>query len=138
MGVLTSVNFDGSFTTPHCQPYSSHCAPVKPSLRYIDALMGTIAAFCGDLALISAIIWSKFCWPLLCSIGVAGKYSSCLIFFFVHDFFYSCQGENNNLDGPLSALPRTRDYTEELISKYQLGMLWEKFGIISDVVVSQM
>ena len=61
-----------------------------------------------------------------------------LSFFFVHDFFHSCQGEKNNLDGPLSKLPRTRDLTEMLVSNQQVGTLWDKFGIISDVVVSRM
>ena len=111
---------------------------MKPPLRYIDALMGTIAAFYGELALISPIIRSKFCWPVLCSIGVAGKYSSCIHLFFAHNFIHSCQGGKDNLDGPLSRLPRTRDLTEKLITNFQVGTLWDKFGIISDVVVSRM
>ena len=75
---------------------------------------------------------------MLFSIGVVGKYFFCFNFFFVHDFFHSCQGEKNNLDGPLSRLPRTRDLTEKLVSNHQVGTLWDKFGIISDVVVSRM
>jgi hypothetical protein len=48
----------------------------------------------------------------------------------------SCQGEKDNIDGPLSELPRTRDLTESLIAEYRVGTLWDKFGIVSDVVVS--
>ena len=49
---------------------------------------------------------------------------------------YSCQGEKEDLDGPLSDLPRTRDLTESLIANYRVGALWDNFGIVSDVVVS--
>jgi len=49
---------------------------------------------------------------------------------------YSCQGEREDLDGPLSELPRTRNLTESLIANYRVGTLWDKFGIVSDVVVS--
>ncbi|KAF8815339.1 hypothetical protein BYT27DRAFT_7225445 [Phlegmacium glaucopus] len=36
--------------------------------------------------------------------------------------------------GPLSKLLRTRDLTEKLITDCQVGELWDKFGIIPDVV----
>lgn len=56
--------------------------------------------------------------------------------FYLLTWFYSCQGEKDDLDGSLSELPRTRDLTEFLIAKYRVGTLWDKFGIVSDVVVS--
>ena len=49
---------------------------------------------------------------------------------------YSCQAEKDDMDGQLSELPWTRDLTESLIEQYRVGMLWDKFGIVSDVVVS--
>jgi hypothetical protein len=49
---------------------------------------------------------------------------------------YSCQGDKDDMDGQLAELPRTRNLTESLIAKYRVGKLWDKFGIVSDVVVS--
>jgi hypothetical protein len=89
-------------------------------------------------------------WPLYCRLSGASFAGLCCaalvlpvnillsLSLFVHNFFHSCQGEKNNLDGPLSRLPRTRHLTEKLISNHQVGTLWDKFGIISDVVVSRM
>ena len=54
----------------------------------------------------------------------------------VYMILYSCQGDKEDLDGPLSELQRTRYLTETLVAKYRVGTLWDKFGIVSDIVVS--
>jgi phage pi2 protein 07 len=43
-----------------------------------------------------------------------------------------------DLDGQLSELPRTRELTEMLIHGWVVRDLWEKFGIVSDVVVREL
>jgi hypothetical protein len=46
-----------------------------------------------------------------------------------------CQGEKKDLDGNLSKLPRTRELTELLVGEWAVCDLWDKFGIVSDIVV---
>jgi hypothetical protein len=46
-----------------------------------------------------------------------------------------CQGDKNDLDGDLSKLPRTRELTELLVDEWAVSDLWDKFGIVSDIVV---
>jgi hypothetical protein len=78
-------------------------------------------------------------FAVLCCAGLVLPVNTLFAFVsFVSNFFHSCQGGKDDLDGPLSRLPRTRDLTEKLITNYQVGALWDKFGIISDVVVSRM
>ena len=54
----------------------------------------------------------------------------------VYMILYSYQGDKEDLDGPLSELQRTCYLTETLVAKYRVGTLWDKFGIVSDIVVS--
>jgi hypothetical protein len=46
-----------------------------------------------------------------------------------------CQGNKKDLDGDLSKLPRTRELTELLVAEWAVSDLWDKFGIVSDIVV---
>jgi hypothetical protein len=46
-----------------------------------------------------------------------------------------CQGNKKDLDGDLSKLPRTRELTELLVDEWAVSDLWDKFGIVSDIVV---
>ena len=46
-----------------------------------------------------------------------------------------CQGEKKDLDGDLSKLPCTRELTELLVDEWAVSDLWDKFGIVSDIVV---
>jgi hypothetical protein len=50
-------------------------------------------------------------------------------------FFCRCQGGKKDLDGDLSKLPRTRELTEMLVDEWSVSDLWDKFGIVSDIVV---
>ena len=49
---------------------------------------------------------------------------------------YRCQGHKADLDGDLSKLPRTRNFTEEVVEHCTVSELWDDFGIVSDVIVS--
>ena len=69
---------------------------------------------------------------LVCPVSV----DALACFYFSIYSLYSCQGEKSDLDGPLSGLQRTRYLTETLIEKHRVGTLWDKFGIVADIVVS--
>jgi hypothetical protein len=60
------------------------------------------------------------------------------LFCFILSSFSSCcrcQGDKKDLDGDLSKLPRTRELTEMLVNEWSVSDLWDKFGIVSDIVV---
>ena len=46
-----------------------------------------------------------------------------------------CQGDKEDLDGNLCKLPRTRELNELLVNEWAVSDLWDKFGIVSDIVV---
>jgi hypothetical protein len=58
----------------------------------------------------------------------------CFIFSSISSFC-RCQGDKKDLDGDLSKLPRTRELTEMLVGEWSVSDLWDKFGIVSDIVV---
>ncbi|KAL7278565.1 hypothetical protein ACG7TL_007564 [Trametes sanguinea] len=44
-----------------------------------------------------------------------------------------CMAEKNRLEGP-AGLGRSRDHTELLVREFELGELWDSYGIVGDVV----
>lgn len=49
--------------------------------------------------------------------------------------FSSCLANKANLDDPDAEL-RSREDTEAFVSEYELGELWDDYGLIGDVIVS--
>jgi hypothetical protein len=51
---------------------------------------------------------------------------------------YSCMGRctarPENLDGPSTL--RRREHTDALVETFELGTLWDDYGIVGDIVVS--
>ena len=48
-----------------------------------------------------------------------------------------CTAPADNLDDP-DAIRRTREYTETLVQRLELGELWDDYGIVGDIIVSLM
>jgi hypothetical protein len=46
---------------------------------------------------------------------------------------YRCTARYNNLDG--GGGRRSREHTELLVSELELGVLWDEYGLVGDVVV---
>jgi hypothetical protein len=44
-----------------------------------------------------------------------------------------CTAHQNNLDG--GGGRRSRDHTELVVSELELGVLWEEYGLVGDIVV---
>jgi hypothetical protein len=53
-------------------------------------------------------------------------------------FVARCQAFKDDLDGDLSQLARTQEFTEGLMDRLPLKMLWEDYGIVSAVMVCPM
>ena len=49
------------------------------------------------------------------------------------DLIIRCTARQNDLDGGGGL--RFRDHTELLVSEYELGVLWDEFGLVGDIVV---
>ena len=48
---------------------------------------------------------------------------------------HSCLQSHDHLGDDLPARRRTREHTEALIEAYNLGTLWDEYGIIGDIIV---
>jgi hypothetical protein len=70
------------------------------------------------------------CSGLVCEVS-----SVYFLYLVLNAFFSRCQASKDDLDGNLSNFPRTRNFTEALVSRLGQKSLWEDFGIVSDVVV---
>ena len=71
-------------------------------------------------------------------IGVRSVYLFCIASdkSFTYLTLCRCQGHRTDLDGDLSQLPRTQNFTEEAIEHYTVSELWDDFGIVLDIIVS--
>jgi hypothetical protein len=45
-----------------------------------------------------------------------------------------CTAPPTDLDGE-GYVPRSRDHTEALVEEFELGVLWNEYGLIGDIVV---
>jgi hypothetical protein len=45
-----------------------------------------------------------------------------------------CTARPDNLDGP--SMLRRREHTDTLVEMFELGVLWDDYGIVGDIVVS--
>jgi hypothetical protein len=48
--------------------------------------------------------------------------------------FSRCTASSDDLDGPAGR--RSREHTELLVKELELGVLWDKYGLVGDIVVS--
>jgi len=46
---------------------------------------------------------------------------------------YRCTADKNNLDG--GGGRHCREHTELLVSEFELGPLWDEYGLVGDIVV---
>ena len=51
-----------------------------------------------------------------------------------HLWFYSCTVPNNDLDSDIHPCC-DREHTDMLVEMFELGQLWNEYGLIGDVVV---
>ena len=50
----------------------------------------------------------------------------------------SCTADKNNLDGSSFRMNRSREHTETAVRALELGELWQRYGIVGDVVVGRL
>ena len=49
-------------------------------------------------------------------------------------FYFRCTAPHNDLDGD-GYVSRRRDHTEALVEQLELGILWDEYGLVGDIVV---
>ncbi|OBZ77541.1 hypothetical protein A0H81_01910 [Grifola frondosa] len=76
-------------------------------------------------ALISRTIQSKPSLPASCKDGVQDMSNA----------VFRCTAPNHDLDGAGGGR-RTREHTEALVADFELGVLWNEYGLVGDIVVS--
>jgi hypothetical protein len=59
--------------------------------------------------------------------------SSFLIFTLFLNEISRCTASSDDLDGPAGR--RSREHTELLVKELELGVLWEEYGLVGDIIV---
>lgn len=71
----------------------------------------------------------------LCVTGARSEYPLCHISISInHPHVFRCMARNKDLDA--DALYRCREHTNMLVEDIDLGILWDEYGIVGDLVVS--
>jgi hypothetical protein len=67
-----------------------------------------------------------------CKGGALGKYS---VYSPPHvsSPFFRCTAKRTDLDGGVRR--RSREHTELLVSEFELGTLWDEYGLVGDIIV---
>ncbi len=53
-----------------------------------------------------------------------------------NEFCNRCLSKAKDLDNKDTMIPRTQEHTEAAMKAYGLRVLWKKYGMLSDIVVS--
>jgi hypothetical protein len=86
------------------------------------------------LVLILQITLSKFCSPVSCKGGAHSEYSRFSFFIFIYNYYPSrCTVKQTNLDGEGGRC--SHEHTELLVREFELGTLWDEYGLVGDLVV---
>ena len=82
------------------------------------------------------IILNRWCWPVLFRVGAQSKFL--IIYAFILGFLMSlsrCTAPADDLDGGRYP-PRSKEHTELILAEFELGELWNEYGLVGDVVVT--
>ena len=80
-------------------------------------------------------ILSKHSLLALCRIGAPSKILTFSIYNYANYANYRCTAHLSNLDGGDSTLHH-EEHTERLVQAFELGDLWDAYGVIGDIIVS--
>src|SRR6266545_2981146 len=86
------------------------------------------------LVRILLITLSRFCLPALCKGGALGMYS---VHSLSHAFtisFSRCTAKRTDLDGESGWC--SCEHTELLVNEFELGTLWDEYGLVGNIIVS--
>ena len=104
-------------------PERVHCG--DGHFRRVIFGLGPYIADYPEQALVSCIVQS---W---CPVYEAITSSTGLIL----TMLPSCTADKNNLDGSSFRMNRSREHTETAVRALELGELWQRYGIVGDIVV---
>jgi hypothetical protein len=68
--------------------------------------------------------------------GVHGKSTLGFDLFYSKPWILRCRASRQNLDSEPDGGRRSREHTDLLVETLELGVLWNEFGIVGDVIVS--
>ena len=93
--------------------------------RKVIFAMGPYIADYPEQALVTCIVQS---W---CPMSVKFAFTTAMILI---DASTRCTADKKNLDATRS-MDRTRAHTEAVVQEFELGELWQRYGIVGDIVV---
>ena len=127
-------NFVDNFCTPHSQRFWSLLSLVWLRQKSQDALMVTI----GESSMASGHILPTTPNKLFCRALCKGGAQSTSSFFqsiSLSHWFLRCTAPQFDLNQTEGVTRRCQDHTELLVRELELGVLWDGWGIVGDIVV---
>src|ERR1700722_11763438 len=86
------------------------------------------------LDLTSQTILNKPSWPVSYKVGARSE-SSFYFCFLIMKCIIRCMASAKNLDGGY-ATRRCREHMDLLVEELELGILWDEYGLVGDIIVS--
>ena len=96
----------------------------------------TFAELSMGLAHTLATIPNRWHSPVSFRTGAKSKYLVvCTSYVWCLPFSHRCTAPADNLNGGWHP-PRSKEHTEIISAKFELGQLWDEYGLVGDIVVS--
>lgn len=127
-------NFVDNFCTPHSQRFWTLLSLVWLRQKSQDALMVTIRESSMASAHILPTTPNKLFWRALCK-GGAQSMSSFFQSILLSHWFLRCTAPQFDLNQTEGVTRRCQDHTKLLVRELELGVLWDGWGIVGDIVV---
>ncbi len=54
---------------------------------------------------------------------------------YIVDRFFRCTAHANDLDSGQPSVRRSQAHSELLVEEFELGILWDEYGLVGDIVV---
>jgi hypothetical protein len=80
------------------------------------------------------IIRNSYSFLVLSRVGALGNYFTFSGGFAVCSIFARCTAPPHDFEGK-GYVRRSRDHTEALVEGLELGILWDEYGLVGDIVV---
>ena len=133
--MLPSANSGASSYILHLQRFSKYWNLVWQHQRLSVLQMAISGRWYTGLAPTLLTIRNRCCLLVSCKAGWCPRY-----IFFCNDsacywqLFVRCTAPSSDLDSDKHGR-RSKAHTEMLVEEFKLGMLWDEYGLVSDIVV---
>jgi len=133
--MLAFANFVVNFYTPHLPRYLNPSNLAWQHLKLFVFLIAISERSSMDLAPTLQTILNRHCWLVLCKAGVQSMHFSNQSYILLTSIL-RCTAPANDLDSVNNQfVRRSQPHTELLVEGFELGTLWDEYGLVGDIIV---